>query len=187
MECPPPPAANAGQTVASQKQRHAHDIVLASIEESSPTLDPFSNETGLFEEMFGLRIRRKHLQLDSPDAGFGRGLNGSRKQLRANAFAPVTRQQTDSKYPHVPKTLELAASDVAPPDNCFAVKHHELNAAITHDGLGELSDLLEWEAAEGCQVAPLLSDGIDDRLETLDVVIRNRLDSVRQGHDDGSP
>ena len=63
-----------------------------TIEDSGPTLQPFGDETGLLEEMHGPRIRRKHLQLDSPDAGFRRGFNGSRKQPRANALAAVIRQ-----------------------------------------------------------------------------------------------
>ncbi|MEO2198426.1 MAG: hypothetical protein ABGY72_20380 [bacterium] len=50
------------------------DIVLAAIEDSSPMLDPFSNEACFFEKMDGPRIRRERLQLDSPDAGVGRGL-----------------------------------------------------------------------------------------------------------------
>jgi len=50
------------------------DIVLAAIEDSSPMLDPFSNEACFFEKMDSPRIRRERLQLDSPDAGVGRGL-----------------------------------------------------------------------------------------------------------------
>ncbi|MEO2198427.1 MAG: hypothetical protein ABGY72_20385 [bacterium] len=46
----------------------------------------------------------------------------------------------------MPTALERVASDIAPPDNCVSVKHNELNAAITHDRLGELSDLLERTA-----------------------------------------